>query len=1825
MNHRNWLKLTILFFAVAIRSQAQFALPSFVFSNDVARFPTVSLNAVTFGGTNFVAVGTNATVWTTHLTTTTGTSGWLNLGTNWSKKVPGSGTVGFEAAAYGNGIFITGGSGNQVFKSTDDGLNWLGLGNAFPDTLDIKGLAYSFPVPPKQGNYVAVSQGLDITYSPSLSSWTEATINSQVIFEGYRAVSPYGFGNDLIACGVGGVIRTSTDNGVTWNVSGANSYDGSQATLLGAAGDGNNHLVCVGASGTIKYSGNNGTSWSTFQVGGNDLNAVTWTGNGFMAVGNSGTILVSSNGSSSSWKTSHSPISANFTGVAFGNSGPFQNVAMLVGAGGQVVIGGIPPTASVVSNTVGSICNGSSVDVTVNLGGSQGPWNVTLTDGTNNYVTNSSSSTVTFTVFPANTNQNASAAYNYVLKSVIDEITGFSAPAGNLSGNFAVTNNPRPTAVASGTTAICNGGSTPVQVVLTGVGPWTVTLSSNGVTLPPVVVGPSGPGPYTNIFTVSPTNTSLNAASISTYSVTNLTDANCTAGASDLSGKAAITVNPRPTAQVSGTTAICNGGSTFVPVTFTGIGPWTVNLSSNGVTLPSMVVGSSGPGPYTTNFTVSPTNTSLNAASISTYAVTNLTDANCTAENIDLTGNAAITVNPRPKAQVTGTTAICNGGSTPVPVNLTGIGPWTVTLSSNGVALPPVVVGVSGPGPYTTNFTVSPTNTSLNAASISTYAVTALTDATACSANPGDLSGSAVITVNPRPTAAVSGTTAICNGGSTPVQVSFTGIGPWTVALSSNGVTLPPLAVGPSGPGPFTTNFTVSPTNMSLNAASTSTYAVTNLTDAHCTAETMDLTGAAAITVNPRPTAAVSGTTAICNGGSTFVPVNLTGIGPWLLTLSSNGVALAPVIVGPSAPGPYTTNFTVSPTNTSLNAASTSTYVVSVLADSHCTAEAADLSGNAAITVNPRPTAVLSGTTAICNGGSTVVPVSLTGLGPWTVTLSSNGVVLPPVMVGSGGPGPYVTNFTVSPTNTSLNAASTSTYLVTNLTDAHCTAGPGDLTGTAAVTVDPRPTATVSLSGVTPICNGSSTTVAVGLTGLGPWNVVLSDGFDSYTSNGVVSTNITFTVTPTNGFANATSNFTYTVISLTDAHCTAEPIDFTDNALVTVDPRPTATVSLSGVTPICNGSSTTVSVALTGLGPWNVVLSDGFDSYTSNGAVSTNITFTVTPTNGFANATSNFTYTVTSLTSQTGADCPAEPGDLKGSAVVTVDPRPTATVSLSGVTPICNGSSTTVAVGLTGLGPWNVVLSDGFDSYTSNGVSATNITFTVTPTNSFANATSNFTYAVISLTDAHCTAEPVDLKSNALVTVDPRPTAMVSLSGVTPICNGSSTTVAVGLTGLGPWNVVLSDGFDSYTSNGAVSTNITFTVTPTNGFANVTSNFTYTVISLTDAHCTAEPVDLKSNALVTVDPRPTATVSLSGITPICNGSSTTVAVALTGLGPWNVVLSDGFDSYTSNGVVSTNFTFAVTPTNGFANATSNFTYAVISLTDAHCTAEPVDLKSNAVVTVDPRPTAVLSGTQAICNGGAATLPVTLNGFGPWILTLSSNGTALPPVTLGANAAGPLLTNIIVSPTNASSSVTSTTAYSVTNLMDTNCAADPADLSGSAVVTVNPLPIPTSLGDQTNCVGVTNPPLVVSVLTNAAFPAGSITVDWYDSGTNGNLVASGTNAFSPTNNTANTYKFWAQASATNANCGCVCVNTNRTGVTLVLQDCTSTNSGWPKIQLVGTNVVVTWLGNVDLQHTNDLTSFTNGWTNVATGTVAITNSYTNSSGASNGFFRLFTPP
>lgn len=132
---------------------------------------------------------------------------------------------------------------------------------------------------------------------------------------------------------------------------------------------------------------------------------------------------------------------------------------------------------------------------------------------------------------------------------------------------------------------------------------------------------------------------------------------------------------------------------------------------------------------------------------------------------------------------------------------------------------------------------------------------------------------------------------------------------------------------------------------------------------------------------------------------------------------------------------------------------------------------------------------------------------------------------------------------------------------------------------------------------------------------------------------------------------------------------------------------------------------------------------------------------------------------------------------------------------------------------------------------------------------------------------------------------------------------------------------------------------------------------------------------------------------------------------------------------------------------GVTNGTVTFTFTE---TATGCSS------TSALVTVHPLPTAIISDDSAICEADSASFTISLTGSAPWNITYSDGVT---PVTVSGITGSPY--SVRVSPAV-------TTTYTLISASDIYC--DAISLTGSATVTVYPLPAATLSGDATVCIG-----------------------------------------------------------------------------------------------------------------------------------------------------------
>jgi sugar lactone lactonase YvrE len=649
------------------------------------------------------------------------------------------------------------------------------------------------------------------------------------------------------------------------------------------------------------------------------------------------------------------------------------------------------PAAAVSADGPTTFCAGGSVTLTASAGASY-LWS---NGATTRAITVTASGNFRVTVANANGCSATSAATSVTV----------NAPA-------------TPVITAGGATTFCAGGS----VVLTA-SPASSYLWSNGATTQSITVATSG------------------AFSVAT------TDAN---GCSATSAATNVTVSALPVATVSadGPTTFCDGAHVTLTASAGASYLW-----STGATTPAITVNASG------NYSVTVTNAS--GCSATSSATTVVVDP------------------PLAKPTVTSTSrSICAGGTVSMTATATGgSGVYSYQWHHNG--------GAVIPGATSQSYTATP--------SANDYYYVAVTDSRGCVTMT---SSAVVVTVNALPDATITAASTVCDGSSGSASVADAGAGAtynWTIAGGTIDFTMANGAAAFFHPAAGATTVTVSvsvttaagcnatssrsiaveraqtpvittsgattfcaggsvtltapaaasyawsnnATTQSIVATATGNYSVTITTANGCTATS----AATAVTVNAKPTAAVSGTTSICAGASATISAALTGAAPFSVTWSD---------------GLVQSNINANTVSRSVAPASNTTYTIVAVRDTNCSGGTS--TGSAAITVMPRPTAVVTGDSSGCPSTSRTISATLTGTAPFSVTWS-DGVVQ--------------SNVNATSVTRSVAPAATTTYTIASLSDASCNGGTSS--GSAVATVTPAPSIAQQPSNITTTKNTTVT------------------------------------------------------------------------------------------------------------------------------------------------------------------------------------------------------------------------------------------------------------------------------------------------------------------------------------------------------------------------------------------------------------------------------------------------------------------------------------------------------------------------------------------------------------------------------------------------------------------------------------------------------------------------------------------------------------------------------------------------------------------------------
>ena len=692
---------------------------------------------------------------------------------------------------------------------------------------------------------------------------------------------------------------------------------------------------------------------------------------------------------------------------------------------------------------------------------------------------------------------------------------------------------------------------------------------------------------------------------VTATSTQNLYGTACTATATKevqviVNAPVAGTVNVTSNAP-GGNNTICKGNGTTITATTTGnTGTMTYAWSpSTGLDATSGRQVTASPN-TTTTYTVTAT------AKVGTCTAT-------TTKQITITVNNPVagTVN------VTGNTTVCKGSSTTLTASTSGN---TGTMS---YAWSPATGLNTTTG---TQVTATPTATT-------TYTVTGTATVGTCTATA---TKQVTVTVNELPAVSISGNTSFCQG--------------VTETLTATA-------------GYNNYNWSTNSTNQSIDVTSSGTYSVT-VTDANGCQNNTSVT-VTTLSVPTAPTATTENNTSCTSPNGSITVTNPVGAG---YTYSIGGDFQSAATFSNISAGTYT--LTVKNTN-----GCTSTSPVEV--------EAIGNSVNATASANTP----CAGGTIQLTGTSTTEGVSFAWTGP-------NGYT-------SAQQNPQISNAT-------SDNAGTYTLTVTE-TATNCTK-----TASVNVTVNALPT--VTISGATTICAGTS----ANLTAQGANDYVWSNGQEGAEVSIAEAGSVTVTGTDANGCSN------------------------TANVTITIN---TPYVALNAMTNVvaCEGDNVTLSASVAGAnGPMTFVWT-GPNGY--------RISNQIIHLNGITTAQSG-QYTVVVTTTRTVNDLTCTATDSK-SVNVTVNALPT--ITISGETTICAGTS----ANLTAQGANNYVWSNGQEGAEVSIAEAGSVTVTGTDVN---NCTSTASVTI--------TVNEPSVALNAMTDVDVCEGGNVTLNAV---LNGTAT------------------------------------------------------------------------------------------------------------------------------------------------------------------------------------------------------------------------------------------------------------------------------------------------------------------------------------------------------------------------------------------------------------------------------------------------------------------
>jgi hypothetical protein len=957
------------------------------------------------------------------------------------------------------------------------------------------------------------------------------------------------------------------------------------------------------------------------------------------------------------------------------------------------------------------------------------------------------------------------------------------------------------------------------------------------------------------------------------------------------------TLNTPPTINpISNPTAICQNSSQQT-INFSGVGSGsgtesqtlTVTATSNNLALiPNPSVTYTSPA-TSGSLSYTPVPGQYGSAVITVTVNDNAANNNITTTTFTVTvSQQPTTANAGPDQNICVTTATLAANTPTV-----GTGTWSVVTSNCGIT-----TGNLG--------NVNTPNTTLNGL---TAGCSVTLRWTITSGNCTPSFDDVVITRSTCPlTAAFTWSpSTIC---ATPAQINNISFTDQSFAPSSTIIGWNWTFAGPTTPNP-TSSTQQNPANIQFTGPGTFTVTLTINDNVGGNSSVTNY-----ITINPYPSAAgvITGSATVCQG-ATLIPFSVGAIANatsynWTLPLGAS-----------IASGSGTNNILVD-----FSAVASSGFI-QVQGSNACGVGASSAPFNVTVLPLPGATSSISGPLTVCQGQTGVVFST-----PGIANATSYNWTLPPGATITSSPN--ASTITVS-------FAPNATGGVVNVIGVN-SCGNGSSSVGINISVNPLPNPAGSITGLTAVCEGTTGVIY----SVSP--IVAATSYNWTLPPGAVITAGSGTNSITVSFANATGSGNVSVAGVNSCG------SGTSSALVVnVGLLPDSATAVSGPATVCAGaSSVQYSVSsVSGSSSYNWTLPPGATIASNNGNVIT-VDFATNAQSGL-------------ITVNGSNACGAGPASVGVNLVV--NPLPSSTGTVSGVTTVCQGQSGVV---------FSVPVANNAANYSwvlPLGAIVTGGDSTNSITVSFNTAAQSGPIYVMGNNSCG-----VGLATDTIqLTVNPLPDVAGVISGPTAVCEGTSGVV---------YSVSAITYATSYSWSvppGAVITAGVGTNTITVDYTNATASGDVTVVGVNGCGN-----GLSSNLAITVNMLPDSATAISGPASVCAGATGVQysVSSISGATSYNWTLPSGATIATNSGNVIT-VDFATNAVSGLITVNGVNT----------CGSGVASNGVNVVINPLPATTGTLTGVSTVCQGQSGvvfSVPVANNAtnYG-WVLPIGATVTA----------------------------------------------------------------------------------------------------------------------------------------------------------------------------------------------------------------------------------------